>query len=193
MSNLIYSESQKDFWKNRFATRFEDVVQTARVTSLLRSSVSMNQTYQSAIDLGSGNGRFLPLLAAFCQHVWAVEIVPATEGPIAARARNVSPWILQDDADGLPDGPHDFLFAAFLFQHVTEDGVFKGLTNELKRVLAPGARVFILDNAKDKAPHLQVREPGVIAQALGFKKWDSKLVTINQRPADHWWIEGIIG
>lgn len=193
MSNLIYSEAQREFWKKRFMTRFEDVVQTSRVTSLLRSAMTVNQSYRSGVDLGCGSGRFLPLIAAVCQHVWAVDIVPDVEAAVAARARNVSVWIPQNNEDGLPDGPHDFLFAAFMFQHVTEDGVFKGLTNELKRVLAPGARVFILDNAKDKAPHLQVREPGVLAQALGLKKWDSKLVTINQRPADHWWIEGTIG
>lgn len=191
MSNLIYSETQRAFWTKRFSERPEDELQTTKINSILRSVLSPTRTYRSALDLGCGNGRFVPLLASVCQHVWAVDIVPEVELHVTARGRNVTAWIVEDDNDGLPSGPHDFLFASFLFQHIVEDAVFKGLTVELQKVLQPGARVLILDNAKDVAKHIRARDPGLVAKALGLSSWESKLASVNNRPQDHWLLEGV--
>jgi SAM-dependent methyltransferase len=164
-------------------------VQTTRIASLLRSSILPDTFYENALDLGCGRGRFIPILSSFCGHVWGVDIVPELLCDIEYRAPSATAFCVGSDYR-LPAGPHDFLWSAFCFQHIVNDAMFAAVTDEIKRVMKKDARVILVENAKDRAAHVRPRKPNEYAAALGMKEYTAKLVTVNDRPNDHWWIDG---
>lgn len=180
----------KTFWQQRLSSRGEDRLQTTKVCNLVRSCIPNTQTYQSAVDLGCGAGRFLPLLSAYCRHVWAVDIVPSVVPCILARGSNITPYIVSEPFT-LPSGPHDFVFVAFVLQHLMEDEVFVETVDEIRRVTVSGSRIMVLDNATDKAAHVRPRAAEDITKALGLSSTTVvRRVTVNKRENDHWLIDG---
>ena len=108
---------------------------------------------------------------------------------IEYRAQSATAFCLDAEYQ-LPHGPHDMLWSAFCFQHITNDAMFSVVTGEIRRVMKKGARVILVENAKDKASHVRPRTPNEYAVGLGLKDYSAKLVTVNERPNDHWWIDG---
>jgi len=182
-------EKSRSLWLGRAHSKNENPVQTTRVASLLRSAVLPDAFYESALDLGCGRGRFVPILSSFCGHVWAVDIVSELLCDIEYRAQSATAFCVGPDYK-LPSGPHDFLWSAFCFQHITSEEAFQAVTKEVRRVMKKGARVILLENAKDKAAHVRPRTPNDYVVMLGLKDYTAKLITVNQRPNDHWWIDG---
>ena len=182
-------EKSRSLWLRQAQSKSENSVQTTRVASLLRSSILPTDFYESALDLGCGRGRFIPILSSFCGHVWGVDIVPELLCDIEYRAQSATAFCVGREYQ-LPHGPHDFLWSAFCFQHVVDDGLFAGVTSEIRRVMKKGARIILVENAKDRATHVRPRKPADYAIMLGMKEYTAKLVTVNERPNDHWWIDG---
>jgi SAM-dependent methyltransferase len=189
---MSWINSYKTFWQGRMASRGEDRLQTTKVCNVIRKCMVDTPTYNSGIDLGCGNGRFLPMLSAYCRHLWAVDILSQLVPCIVARSMVATPYIVTEPFK-LPDGPHDLLFACFLFQHLVDDAVFTEVTTELRRVLAPDARVIIIDNAVDKASHVRPRAPADFIKALSLgSTTTAKRVTVNKRENDHWVVDGVV-
>jgi ubiquinone/menaquinone biosynthesis C-methylase UbiE len=182
-------EKSRSLWLRQAQSKGENSLQTTRITSLLRSAILPDTFYENALDLGCGRGRFIPILSAFCGHIWGVDIVPELLCDIEYRAPSATAFCVDSDYQ-LPHGPHDFLWSAFCFQHIVNDGIFSGVMGEVRRVMKKGARVILLENAKDKAAHVRPRVPADYAIMLGMKEYTAKLVTVNDRPNDHWWIDG---
>lgn len=182
-------EASRSFWLKRYQTKADDPKQTSRVTSLLRTRVTPHDFFESALDLGCGRGRFVPILSAFCGHVWAVDIVPEVLFDIEFRAPSATAFCLEDSFQ-LPHGPHDLLWSAFFFQHVMKPDQLRAICGEIRRVMKPGARVFLLENGKDSAAHVRPWNPNDYAVELGLVDYTSRMISINDRPPDHWWIEG---
>ena len=182
-------ETARGFWLRKSQAHAEDPRQTARVAALLRSAVLPTDFYESALDLGCGRGRVIPSLSAFCGHVWAVDVVPELLCNIEFRAQSATAFCIEDEFK-LPTGPHDLLWSAFFFQHVTKPEHMRAVCTEVRRVLRPGTRVFLLENGKDRAAHVHPWTPREYAVELGLGDYTAKLVSINNRPNDHWWIEG---
>jgi SAM-dependent methyltransferase len=188
------------FWDSRAKAGSEYVgrlgepvnAQTLKIESLLKAKLSPVEYYAEGMDFGCGPGRFLPFLSNHCGHLWAVDLVPFALQQAKQRALNVStieagcplkfPW----------DNPRiSFLWACLVFQHVVDDDIFSRTVSEIGRVLVPGARVLILDNAIDKANHVKPRGPELLANVFRLRPgWTSTRVTINSRPNDHWLIDG---
>lgn len=182
-------EASRSFWLARAQSRADDPRQTACISSLLRASILPTDFYESALDLGCGRGRFIPILSAFCGHVWAVDVVPDLLCNIEFRAPSATAFCIEDEFK-LPTGPHDLLWSSFFFQHVTKPEHMRAICTEVRRVLRPGARVFLLENGKDHAAHIRPWAPRDYAVELGLGDYSAKMVSINNRPSDHWWIEG---
>lgn len=159
------------------------------MASLLKSHIVPGEYYASCLDLGCGSGRFIPILSSFCGHVWAVDIVEELMTAVEYRSPAATAWYI-DQEYRLPDGPHDFLWSAFCFQHMTKDHVFDEVCHEIRRVMKKGARIFLLENAKDRASHVRPRTPDEYAKGLNLAQHTAKLVTVNKKLNDHWWIEG---
>lgn len=180
----------KTFWQQRLSSRGEDRLQTTRVCNLLRECMLNTQTYDSGMDVGCGTGRFLPILSAYCRHMWAVELLPTTVPCILARGSTVTPYIVPQTLT-YPDGPHDFVFVSFVLQHLVEDDVFAETTNEILRVTKPGSRILIIDNAVDRAAHVRSRSSEELRAAFKLGTTTiTRRVTVNKRENDHWLIDG---
>ena len=190
----------REFWDNRarkgseYVGRLGEPVnnQTLKIESLLRAKLSPIEYYVEGMDFGCGPGRFLPLLSNHCGHLWAVDLVPFALQQAKQRALNVSTIEAAFPLKFSWDKPRiSFLWVCLVFQHIVDDDIFARTTAELTRVLVPGARVLILDNATDKASHVKPRGPEVLAKVLKLRSgWTHTRITINSRPNDHWLIDG---
>lgn len=182
-------EHARGFWLRRSQAKTADPQQTSRISSLLRSAILPTDFYESALDIGCGRGRFVPLLSSFCGHVWAVDIVPELLCDIEFRAQSATAFCVEREYR-LPDGPHDLLWSSFFFQHLTKQAELQAVCAEIRRVMRPGARVLLLENAKDHAAHVRPWTVKDYVAELGLADHRFKLVSVNDRPGDHWWIEG---
>ena len=200
MSEVIPEKlaAAKEFWQAR--TRAGDAYvgrvgedhrrQQQRMEQLLTQHFTPFDFYLDALDFGCGWGRMVPYFAQYCGHIWAVDIVPEMAQRAAQKATTVTPLAL--GPNGQINSPQvDLLWAGLVLQHIVNPDVLQATLHELRRVLKRGARVLILDNAVDHAPHVQSRNPDELASALLLQSWKVERVTINQREQDHWLLDGI--
>ena len=193
-------------WKGYWSTRFqkqgakyagksgEDLdQQTARIEGLLRSKFTDACFYENGLDFGCGVGRLIPFLTNYCGHIWAADIIPEMLEQAKTQGLNVTTWCTSWPYKfPAADGQIDLLWSSMVLQHLVDDDIFNVVMSELKRILRPGARVLLLDNAQDKAPHVKPRGPEVLAPLLGLcDGWKAERVTVNKRVNDHWLIDGI--
>lgn len=191
----------KSYWTARAAAQGHGYVgrisedhlfQQKRIEDMLRKVLTPNLYYPEMVDFGCGYGRFIPFWSAFAGHITAVDLIPdmlkaaAAQAPHVTAVSSKAPLRLP-----LPDGLVDALWGCLVFQHIVDEELFQSVARELTRVLKPGARVLLLDNAQDKAPHVKPRGPQALANAFALRRdYRADLVTINQRPQDHWFIDG---
>jgi len=190
----------RQFWEAKMARQGPSYVgrrgedhnrQGQRIEQLYWDRVGMGAYFPDALDFGCGYGRFLSILSASCGHVWAVDMLES----MLEHVRGAFPNVTAITAAWPPkllnhDNSMDLLWGCLVFQHITDDALFEATTKELSRLLKPGARIIIIDNAVDQAPHVKPRGPEAIMKALNAKVDHAEKVTINKRPEDHWLIDG---
>ena len=193
-----------DFWVGKSSNGDDDkyvgregenhTFQQKKIEDILRTRFSPDTFFKTALDFGSGWGRFEPFLDDFCGHIWAADLIEKLVQRAAARSPVVTPHKISYPVHfPLKRPKFDLLWACLVFQHITDDSILDATLTEIRRVLKPGARVLILDNARDKAYHVAPRDPGVFARLLSLKPgYRADLVTINNRPQDHWFIDGVV-
>ncbi len=200
MPAAISFNSMKTFWGTRARQRGagyvgrvgqDHTLQQRKIESLLLRALKPTDQFEHGLDYGCGCGRMLPVLSDFCAHIWAADILESSLEQAKAAAPNVTPIQL-----GYPVKlfipPIDFLWCGLVLQHITDDELFEQVLDEIARVLRPGARVLLLDNAVDKASHVKPRGPDSIVSRLKLTNYSASLVTIDNRPNDHWLIDGTV-
>lgn len=188
-------EHMRTYWAGQLAQHGEHYVNhlgkkddqvQVRFEHLLKGRLKANDYFEHGMDFGCGLGRFLPLLSQYCGHLWAVELLPEQIETARRAAPNVT-GLLSDDPLCFPAGLKiNFLWACMVFQHIVDDQVFERTCAEIVRVLKPGARVILVDNAVAKEAHIKPRTPAVFAQQLQLMPWYTA-----DRPLGHWMIDGI--
>lgn len=168
------------------------LTQQKRIEDILRTRILPTAYYKDMLDYGCGYGRFIPFWNNFAGHIWAVDLLDEMLKQAAGQAPNVSA-VRSVFPIRLPVRPHtiELLWSCLVFQHIVDDSLFFATALELTNLLKPGARVLLIDNAVDKAPHVKPRGPAVLCQALGLRPdYKAEKITINSRPNDHWLIDG---
>lgn len=193
-------KDSKAFWKAKMAKQGPGYVgrkgedhsrQGNLIEKLYWDRVGRDAHFENALDFGCGYGRFTPMLCNSCGHVWAVDILEESLEHVRGSAPNVTPVLAEFPLKLLnEDNSIDLLWACLILQHIVKDDLFDATMKELSRLLKPGARVIIIDNAVDQAPHVKPRGPDVLMGALGAKADFAQKVTINKRASDHWLIDG---
>lgn len=186
-------EQAKAFWAARFNNTQDLAGQQLRVESALRHRLKANVYHEHGMDFGCGDGRFVPLLSQHCGHVWAVDILPQAIDAAEKRSEFTTGVLAKWPFKMIWRKPRlDLLWVSFVFQHITGDAMLESVCAELVRVSKPGCRVLIVDNAVDKAWHVKSRPAEKLARLLNLNSsFTAERITVNDRPADHWLIDGI--
>jgi len=189
-------EAMKRFWDDRYG-RMEPgwahrmLAQVPAVETELRKHLDPAQPFGTLVDIGCGDGRFLPFLALVAKHVWGVDVSPVALQRATGKARNVTlmqaDWPYNLPFRGGSVGAATVLFA---FQHMVDDTVAGATAAELRRILAPGAKVVVVDNALDKAAHVKPRPADWFVKSLGLKEAAQCRVAVDGRKDGHWLIAG---
>jgi ubiquinone/menaquinone biosynthesis C-methylase UbiE len=120
----------------------------------------------TVLDLGSGTGRFTPLLAEACGpcQVYGVEPSAGMRSVAERDATHPDVRYLAGSATDipLPDGSCDLVLLFLVLQHVTDR---PAAAAEIRRVLRPGGRVLIRSTFPDRMPDLRWHRyfPGAVA------------------------------
>jgi demethylmenaquinone methyltransferase/2-methoxy-6-polyprenyl-1,4-benzoquinol methylase len=131
------------------ATSPHDAHQFQAVFARVRDDLAAQGPVDRAIELGAGTGQFTGALAAIAGHVTAVDTAPEVLEILRARidAPNVD-TVVGDVLAWVPDEPADLVVFAALFSHIPR-ARFDAFWAAIDRMLAPGGRVFMID----EAPH----------------------------------------
>lgn len=184
------------FWRDRWRKKGDaysgTIEQTHAIEDILRGLFTSRDYYTDAMDFGAGHGRFCDFMSLYCGHIWAADIVDDMLDCYAVRSPTVTPLRMEWPPNiPLRDDKLDLLWAFFTFQHIVDPTIFQHVTQELRRVLKPGSRVLIIDNACDTANHVRSRGPDVLGKALGLQPGFSKILITIGKPQDHWLIDGV--
>lgn len=104
----------------------------------------------SAVDVGSGSGELVRLLAARAETVHGVDSDPA----IVAHARRLTPpaapvtFTVADAPTGLPAGPHDAITCVAALHHLP----FREALTAFRRHLAPGGTLVVVGLYRAQTP-----------------------------------------
>ena len=104
------------------------------------------------LDLGSGTGRMTPSLAStFGGPVYGVEPADKMRAQAVAHARHPAVTYAAGSAEHipLPDTSSDAALLFFVWHHVVDRD---GATQELRRVVKPGGKLFVQANFSDRMP-----------------------------------------
>ncbi|WP_327004947.1 methyltransferase domain-containing protein [Dactylosporangium sp. NBC_01737] len=109
----------------------------------------------TVLDLGSGTGRFTPILAEACKPCQVYGVEPSHGMRTAAERDATHPAVRYLDGSAtaipLPDGSCDLVLLFLVLQHVTDR---PAAAAEIRRVLRPGGRLLVRSTFADRLPDL---------------------------------------
>ena len=159
--------------------------EVAEVSSALETFAPLGRV----LELACGTGWWTERLAAASSSVTAVD---ASDETIAiARARVPSARFVRADIfDWEPDETYDFVFFSFWISHVPAER-FQGFWKLVDRALAPGGRVFLIDNLQRELPlpnearfwKQELRPDGIVKRTLNDGR-EFRAVKIYYDPGD---------
>jgi len=145
LTNVCYNGAP--LWLNRFAARCQ-----RRAFVDLLGSVGPLQG-RKALDVGCGTGRWSRLLAEAGASVTGIDLQPETLRDNRARLPACRFVEMSADTLGLASGSFDLVVAVTVLQHLPDESQALALS-EIRRVLAPGGRVLLLEAARERGPHV---------------------------------------
>lgn len=189
---LAYWEKRSQDGEHYVGRKGEDhLAQQQRIETALEMIFKPEQQYQKALDYGCGYGRFIPYLLARAETVYAADILKQRVEQACSISERVKGVVITE-ADGVPAEGYDLVFACLSFQHVVEDERLIVICRNIALSCRSGARVVLIDNAKDQAKHVKARTPLWFVEKLGLTVKRACRITIDVRQDDHWLIDGVI-
>jgi len=197
MADLSEPFTAIEYWKKRLKRQGRDYVsrggktsihQVKRLSPLIVKTLG-SQLFNHGLDFGCGWGRFIRHMAARCRRVLGVDLV-SNFMPKERRPKNVRfAKVGYPTKVPLPTDHVDLVFLITVLQHITGDRWFDDVTCELRRVMAPGAHVLVVDDMTATANHVRPRSEEEIVSKLGLVKYTSREITIDNN-AKHQLIYG---
>ena len=114
------------------------------------------------LELAGGTGWWTQRLALTADRLTVVDSSPETLAISAERVgRAEVEYVVADLFDWRPERTYDVVFFSFWLSHVPRArvGAFWGL---VRTCLAPGGRVFLIDNRNDPTPETNLTDPHVV-------------------------------
>ena len=136
-----------------------------------------------ALDFGCGSGRLTAVIEEFTDHYVGVDISPAGLAQAQAAHRHADFRLLPPSGIPLTSASVDLLVAVTVLQHIVAVADWAFWTAELRRVLAPEARVLVIDavlGVSVQDPHVRSRTIAEIEEALGCRAFHRECTS------EHW-------
>lgn len=138
--------------------------------------------FKHGMDYGCGWGRFSGIVFEHCEKLHAVDLIADFRDDLGD---NVTFQTVKFPTKiKLPDSTLDLFVAITSLQHIVDEQWFKNVAKEIHRVLAPNAKVVIVDDNGPRGQHVKPRTPEILAKALGFNI-DVKKIFGMDRPNSH--------
>ena len=155
-------------WYNKFFAYW----QRTNINRMVRKIPSNNK---KALEIGCGTGRWCKLLSEQGFKVTGIDIQSETIQQNKRLIGECNFYEMSADELGLEDNAFDLVLSITVLQHMpytTQEKIFK----EIYRVLKVNGRLLLLENTKDKAPHVFSRpfeEWKMALESQGFELVDS--------------------
>lgn len=186
------SYDPRSYWADRFALQGPTYVAPTRTSSDEQAAAfaAVLQPYVTGrvLDYGCGVGRLAPFLAPLGDYVGADINSPAL---VHARETNPDLTFLDVGADGripLEPGTVDMVVSVTVLQHVPT-AIIVQTCGELRRVLRPGGRVLLIEDANPEgarpARHMAFRSAERYADLLRAELLWREVVSA-ERPRSHY-------
>jgi len=105
----------------------------------------LGQTYyEHGLDFGCGWGRFMPIIAARCGHIWAVDVFQDWLDRAVADVPHATGTLLTEPSLPLDDGSMTLIVDIMTLQSIDTAALRARYVSELLRVAAPGAQLISL-------------------------------------------------
>jgi demethylmenaquinone methyltransferase/2-methoxy-6-polyprenyl-1,4-benzoquinol methylase len=115
------------------------------------------------VELAGGTGWWTARLAETATHLTVVDSSPETLERNRERVgRATVDYVVADLFDWQPTRPYDVVFFSFWLSHVPR-ARFAAFWTLVRACLAPGGRVFLIDNCADPEPRPRGKDPYVVA------------------------------
>lgn len=152
----------------------------------LRKAIN-NQSFDSAIEIGSGYGRVTPWLDLFADKVYAVE--PNDEMLSYIRDHYSDVHTINEKAQNIPleNNSVDLVFARSVLHHIPNND-FPQVCNELQRIRTHGGMAVLMEDVK--GPESETHHPRPIKEYEDiFNRWNLKENWPRQTPGWEYTIE----
>jgi SAM-dependent methyltransferase len=114
------------------------------------------------LEMAGGTGWWTERLARTARHLTVVDASPETLDLNRDRVRRPDvDYVVADLFSWLPQRTYDVVFFSFWLSHVPRSR-FSTFWSLVRSCLAPGGRVFLIDNSNDPDPTRDVKDPYVI-------------------------------
>jgi len=139
----------------------------------------LGQTYyEHGLDFGCGWGRFMPIIAARCGHVWAADVFQDWLDRAVADVPHATDTLLTEPSLPLDDGSMTLIVDIMTLQSIDTAALRARYVSELLRVAAAGAQIISLYKCDSWLETQQVFH--------GLASVYTKYVTVDSEPAGYY-------
>jgi hypothetical protein len=156
--------------------------QVSKLAPVLHQFLKGRQ-YKHGLDFGCGWGRFSGVISEYCERLRCVDLVSdfRDDLPDSVQFEKIGfPTKI-----GVPDGSIDLFVAVTSLQHIVDEHWFTEVAAELRRVLAPTAMVYIVDDNGRAGKYVKQRTAAVFAKALNLSDVIDGTFDMDSRRSHH--------
>lgn len=140
-----------DWWqrRGRYDRGEAETAEWRRQVAVVRNALVSFDARGHVLELAGGTGWWTEQLAQTADHLTVVDASPETLQINRQRvARTDVGYVVADIFDWHPEQAYDVVFFSFWLSHVPRP-LISGFWDLVRSCLAPGGRVFLIDNRKD--------------------------------------------
>ncbi|NQT89896.1 MAG: class I SAM-dependent methyltransferase [Candidatus Omnitrophica bacterium] len=158
----------------------------AAIEDILKASGMVPLTGRKILDVGCGTGSILAnfqKLGAAPQDLYGVDLIPENIAEAKRRYPKIGFQCANAEKLDFPDGHFDLVVLFIVFTSILDDGVAKGMADEIQRVIKPGGGAILWHDFRYNNPfNTHVR--GMTRQRIDkfFPDFKSDLRTITLLP-----------
>jgi demethylmenaquinone methyltransferase/2-methoxy-6-polyprenyl-1,4-benzoquinol methylase len=153
-----------EWWQRRghYQQGDDAKVEWHRQVALIESALSAFNATGNVLEMAGGTGWWTSRLERTADYLTVVDASPEALALNRARVRREDViYEVADLFDWRPDRSYDVVFFSFWLSHVPRRR-FGDFWSLVRSCLAPGGRVFLIDNRHDPTPQSNVRDPYVL-------------------------------